>query len=674
MKTSDVELPNRGSTGGSNGSGGGLAAFFNLDWFGKKKKPKKKFKAGTHPSAGGPANSKTKVSQSVGDVLALLAADQAHRVGVFSDREFFEQFRAAAADKVPGLALDWISNDFVNDQPQGAKPIAPAVLGKLDAIVVGGSGDLPTRFRYALRQTHAHAPAVPVHWVAENWEFCAGTAAIPTEIDDVDALVFNHFEEFFGIKDPLQFRFEIIAEEGIKRSYLILGPSQSVNLNLKELAGPRKGPVCIKIHVAHPFLTRGRHYRFRICGDVFWKDSFTIIHGSHQFFKNPNKRQEFRLIDLVVRNGRVIMTVPNYDLDMGENDEITVGSGATKTLVKRSRKRPVELVEFAPQHKVSETRNYLAAAYHGYGTSFWYALEEGFSKQPGKVASIAANHLCRVGVENRDDIAFRPEELQAVAQAQAAGYMINPVCLPIAPETSRLTFGFNFDASNPPFQHYIIRYYGADGRYLGESRFEKRVMGPVFAADFLAQWNGNNRDQAVTALVAPDHIKEGLAPQRLVTTADMVVRHLDTGDQDMTEFQNSWRNLGALVPTLPHWLHPSIGVVGRTNVIGRVRCKDGYRTGVFVANASGNLNYDMAADVEVSAVNHAGRRLSYFHTLPAFGSAILWLDDLLPDLRKHLGGSGIATLQVKSPDADLTAHVIGLSPRGAVGLQHLWGY
>jgi len=128
------------------------------------------------------------------------------------------------------------------------------------------------------------------------------------------------------------------------------------------------------------------------------------------------------------------------------------------------------------------------------------------------------------------------------------------------------------------------------------------------------------------------------------------------------------------VPTLPHWLHPSIGVIGRTNVMGRVRCKDGFRTGVYVANGSGNLRYDMTADVEISAINHSGRRLSHFLTLPAFGARVVWLDDELPGLAQHIGPSGIATLQVKCADADLTAHVIGVSPLGAVGVQHLWGY
>jgi len=114
--------------------------------------------------------------------------------------------------------------------------------------------------------------------------------------------------------------------------------------------------------------------------------------------------------------------------------------------------------------------------------------------------------------------------------------------------------------------------------------------------------------------------------------------------------------------------------MGRTNVIGRVRCRDGYRTGVFVANASGNLKYDMAAEVEIAAINHAGRRLSHYLTLPAFGSQIVWLDDVMARLKEHVGESGIAALQVLSADADLSAHVVGLAPHGAVGLQHLWGY
>jgi hypothetical protein len=82
----------------------------------------------------------------------------------------------------------------------------------------------------------------------------------------------------------------------------------------------------------------------------------------------------------------------------------------------------------------------------------------------------------------------------------------------------------------------------------------------------------------------------------------------------------------------------------------------------------------MKARIEISAINHEGDRLSHMLTLPPFGAEIVWLDDVLPTIGQHIGESGVAALQVKSADADLTAHVIGLSPQGAVGAQHLWGY
>lgn len=393
MKTSDLELSGaKGSDGKKSKSGAmGVAGLF--DWLlPKAKTKKKKFKMGTLPSS--PAiDTKTKVSQSSADVVALLKADGVRRVAVHGDQAFYETFRAEAG----GIDTVWMSTDIFGDQPKGAMPVAAATVADCDAVVVGGP-DAATKYRYSLRLALTHAATKPVHWVAQNWEFCAGTAAIPLEIDDVDALAFNHFEEFFGIKDPIQFRFEIIAEGETRRSYLVLGPSQSVNLNLRSLMADRKSAVCMKVFVAHPFLTRGRHYRFRVCADVFWKDSFTIIHGSHQFSKNPNKVQPFRLIDSVVRNGEVVMTVPNYDLDMGSDDEVKIGMGSGESTLKRARHRPVEEVHFNRSGPPATDRRYFAASYAGYGTSFWYALDQGFSQKPGKIASIAANHLCRVEI------------------------------------------------------------------------------------------------------------------------------------------------------------------------------------------------------------------------------------------------------------------------------------
>ncbi|HVJ43784.1 MAG TPA: hypothetical protein VM639_19940 [Dongiaceae bacterium] len=663
MKTADVEI-----SGARRAPWHELVSLLNfrLPW---RRTARKRYKGGTPATAGAGGESKTRTSRSLAQAIAEISRDGGQHIGIYGDAAFFQSARAAAGN----LDCRWFSNDFLTDQPQGAARLTADALTELDAILVGGR-DVATNYRLVLRQMLVAAPEIPVHWVAENWEFCGGTLAVPQEIDDVDALIFNHFEEFFGVKDPLQFRFELVSEAGTQRAYRILGPNQAVNLNLRELMPGRSDAVCLRIWITHPQLTRGRHYRFRPCADVFWKDSFTIVHGSHQFFKSPNRRQEFRLIDGVVRRGHAIMTVPNYDLDMGSNDEITIGTGADKVLKKRSRRRPLEEVHFPRQEKASDQRHYYAFGYHGYGTSFWYALEEGISSQPGKQASLSGNHLCRVGVDNRSNVMFRPEERALIEQATAAGFMIHPCCLPILPDGGPLGFGFNFDASNPPFEDYYLRFYDRAGRFVGDYRYHKDAIGPALIDEVLKLAPEAARNSATMALVAPDYLSIDLAPQRLITTADLIIRHRITGDQDATEFQSSWRNLGTQIPTLPHWLHPSIAVMGRTNVIGRARLKNGHRTAVFVANASGNLNYAMTAQCEINVINLAGLRRSHIVALPAFGAEVVWLDQVIPDLATHLGDAGIGTLQVKSSDADLTAHVVGLSPDGAVGLQHLWGY
>jgi hypothetical protein len=658
MKTADVDLSQAGKPGRL------LGSFFGVG--DARKAPK--LKVGTHALAGDLAGGQTQISQSVGDVLTLLRADQATKVGVHSDKGFFDSFKAQAGD----LACLWLSNDFVVDQPLGALPLSGDRLESCQAIVVGGS-DVATKFRLTLRCTLAHAPLVPVHWVADNWEACAGTIAVPQEIDDVDALVFNHFDEVFGLKDPLQFRFEIIAEEGIKRRYQVLGPSQSTNINLKEFASERSGPVCLKVSVSHPGLAGGRHHRFRVFADMFWKDSFAIIHSAYPLHESANREQSLRLIESVLRGGRVMMTVPNYDPDVGADDAILIGTGLDKKEQKRSRTRPVEVVQFERRETPGNTHDYFSVSYKGRGTSCWYAFEEGCFTKPGKQGSISINHLHKTGVGDRADAAFRPDELRVVEQAVAAGFMMQPCFMPVMHGRSKLAFGFNFDASNPPFEHYWLRFHAVDGTFLGEMRWHKDFTGPAFIEDVLEAWGSPERFRAAAALVAPDHLKIGIAPQRFVTTANLVVRHLETGDQDATELPSSWRNLGTVVPTLPHWLHPSIGVMGDTNAIGRVRCRDGFRTGVFVGNASGNLKYDMTAEVEIAVINHAGRRVSHYLRLPAFGSQIVWLDDVIARLKEHAGEGGTAALQVLSADADLTAHVIALSPDGAVGLQHLEG-
>ena len=130
-------------------------------------------------------------------------------------------------------------------------------------------------------------------------------------------------------------------------------------------------------------------------------------------------------------------------------------------------------------------------------------------------------------------------------------------------------------------------------------------------------------------LVSPDWKKMNIDPQRINAFGNLVVRNKHTGDRDVTEFQSCWRNLNATIDGFPHWLHPSKGVVGRTNIVGQIRSARGLRTGILAVNGAGNLNHSDPRHGQGS-VACSGRRLERpaEAELTAFTGRVLWADQL----------------------------------------------
>src|SRR5690606_13463585 len=134
----------------------------------------------------------------------------------------------------------------------------------LDAALCAGP-DLASRYRQGLRLMAAGDRSRPVLWVGEGFEFCGGTPSAPPAGSEVEGLLFNHFQEFFGVKDPLQFRIEIFHGPEVKRFYRILEPNQSMVIRLSDHVPERRYPTSLAAFVEHPILTRERHYRLRLC-------------------------------------------------------------------------------------------------------------------------------------------------------------------------------------------------------------------------------------------------------------------------------------------------------------------------------------------------------------------------------------------------------------------------
>ncbi len=599
-------------------------------------------------------------------VGARLAELGARRVLLHGDAAAY----AGAKVELPSLDLQWVSH-VLDDVKAGAAYAEDVDWCSVDAAICVGA-ELTARYRQALRLMAAHEVTKPVFWVGNGFEYCGGTLSAPLEADEVEGLLYNHFQEFFGVKDPLQFRIEIYHGPDVKRYYRILEPNQSMVIRLSDHIKVRQYPVSLAAFVEHPVLTRDRHYRLRLCADIFWKDSFTTLHSGHEFNRSPDHKVEFRVPAWTVRDGTIALTIPNFDRKATAAEEIEAISGGTSTKTARKSEFYIDQ-SLLMRGNVGEDQM-LGWRYRGFGGSNWFVLEGTKALAGGHQGNIAGNHHASCPIVDRADLKADATELARFRQVNEAGFLLEAHPVPIMGAQSELIFGYESDASNPAQPFLQADFFNAGGQHIGRFNFTKRSPGPLFTHDILRLWGNPSASEARLAIISFDWEKAGLRHKGFKPMANLVVRNRRTLDQDFTEFQSCWRNLGAAVPGFPHWLTDQLAVVGRSNLFGRVRCDKGLRTVVMLLNGSGRLNYRSLARTDLIAINNNGQRIQAQVEIPAFTWRLIWLDEVLPNLAAHLGDSGNGAMLVQSGDADLNTQIVTTSPTGAVALQHLWGY
>lgn len=609
----------------------------------------------------------TKISQGLDQVTKVLRADNVRRLLVQGDRAFFGQVKAA----LPDLSLQWSSSSY-HDVMDGALNPEGVDYAAIDAIICGG-GDAVTCYRHAVARLADFDGSKPVHWVADNWEFCAGTLPTPSGITGGEIIVFNHFQHFFGVKDPLQFRIETLQGEARKYFYRILQPNESLLLHLSDLAGDMDRPICVLVHVSHPMLTRGRHFRYRVCADLHWRDSFTTLHGAHEFLTSPDYHFEFRLAHGSFRAGEVALTVPNYGLDMGDDREIriTADGEPRRTAVRNS---GIYLEEVKTPTCGLDGNRSIGWTYRGYGGSFWFALEDEGNLIGGHRGCILGNHHQSVPILDRHQTPPDDAELDWYRRMAQSGFIVRPHALPLVDAAAPFRFGFEWDGANPPVNRFHVHYFDGAGSPIGDAPYRKTRPGPAFGEDLLAAWGDPAGSAAKLAIIAPDWIGGRLRHKGMKKMANLFVEMRGTKDRDATEFQDCWRNCGVVVEGLPHFANPSAAVFGRSNLFGRVRCDPGYRTAVVAIHGAGWLGHRGTAHLEIMVRDLEGSPIVASADIPAFCWRVLWLDELFPDLMKHLAPDHFGALLVQCHDADLNCQLLTVSDQGAVGLQHLWGY
>lgn len=602
----------------------------------------------------------TRISQSLQQVLKQINEDQIQKVLIVGSKSFRDEIAAAS----PHLSLSWASTN-IDDILSGAENPHAIDLVSFQAVVCGGP-EVASNYRVALTKMYSVDQSRPVYWVANDWEFCGGTFPVPAEIDDVEVMLFNHFQHFFGLKDHLLFHIQVICGKEEKRFTRILAPLQSMTLRLSDYFPNRREAAAFAALVHYPNLTRGRHYRLRMVGDVFWQGSLTTLHGVHEFNRSPSHKFKFRAAVPDLRNGDVILTLPNYARDLADPNVLISMDAETKTYV-RKHENLIDQVYVKAADTVG--KSYIGWNYEGYGGSNWYILAPKLG--PNGKGALAANHHASVPVVQPSVTPMEPAEREQIKRLRDVGYVLDPYLLPVTRADEILSFGFNCASASPPVSDYILHTFDVDGQLLGQHLYKKLDSEAIFTED-LPHVSDNPRVALVS--ITPDFERIGIRRKELKLQFDLVVRHRSTGDWDMTEGQTSWRNVGIAVPGTAHFAGPMGAVIGRTNLTARARSGRGFNTAVVAVHGSGRINYKQKAKLKIAVYALDGSSREAEVSVPSFTARLIWLNELWPDLASFLGPNGIGPLLVTSQDADINCNIVTTSTDGAISLQHMWGY
>lgn len=564
-------------------------------------------------------------------------------------------------------------DDSITPDGTEKKILHGANFAETAAIVVGGKG-LNTAWPQILRQLYQKGvtlPPFPVLWVGEGFEWCLGSLAFPENAVDADVFLFHHWATYAGMKDHILAQIRVFDEHQEKIWTRIMAPSETIRLQLNEILPDRQGTTGIRVETYHPKLIGRRNHRWRPFADVYSERSLTSLHGTHEPPK-PKRVSQF-IVDVVRGSAdRLVVTLPNYYHDLPDTTE--------DVAFKLCDPGGITLSEASQDRKVSQTISSLTVdmasapadatqcriKYRGAGGSFWYN-----QKNYSGIDCLAANHTVSSPYEIVE--ATRGKGDPEIDQLEKQGVIIWPYPVPVTPEDSPIEFGFNFLCSQPEFHHYRGIMIDGSGESIGALTFNHSGQSHCMVSDMLASAPPEDKARTKMVIVIPDWAAEGRRPDQVRIDGLMIAKCRATGDYDNTEFQNSWRNVGAKVPRYRHWLFDNMMLTGRTNLKGRFNQRPDIRNGIMLINSSGRLDYDTSARVTVQVVAANGFTIGKPVTVGPHGYQLVWLEDLFPGLREILGGQE-ATVLAHSSDADCNGHMVTLRNDEAVSLQHMWGY
>lgn len=611
------------------------------------------------------ATKRNVASATLAERIAEIRAAGYGRIAVFSDSASFK----ACGSQLPNVEQVWISGDY-DDIREGARTIHAVEPNSIEGVLLVG-GDVATNYRQVVRWMDVKNILVPVYWVAQNFEYCGGAAPIAADCTDADVLIFNHFPDFFGQRDPLLVRVDVFDQQDREQKWFLVRPNESIRIRLSQWLPNRRGTACVLHHCAHPRLTLGRHYRWRSTAIYKWEESIAMAHSDTDFrppYERASTEHKIGIGSMV--GGKATITLPNYDGAIGPADAKAQALKYGEIVeIERETRFRIDETNFTHDGRKATFEDFFGVRFPGVGGSFWFSFDSGNAV---RARSLAANHSVRGELEPRIKRPSTGEAARFVADLTGHDIMLDPHALPVEAPTSPVEFGFEFDMNFPVLCRFDVHAFDANGQYLCVRPFEKKEPGAVYA-DTIVDALDLDRTKVRLLMLSPDWIAVGADPRGRGAAGNLVVRLRRTGDYDATEFQNSWRNLGFTVGSLPHWLSQERMLAGRTNLLCGIVGEATDRVAIACVNASGRKGYATDAEIVVRVVAADGTQIEGRTSVGAFCYKLVWLDEVVSGWRANLA-AGFGCLIVQSLDADLNASVVTIRADRAVALQHMWGY
>ncbi|PYR81816.1 MAG: hypothetical protein DMF87_03985 [Acidobacteria bacterium] len=405
---------------------------------------------------------------------------------------------------------------------------------------------------------------------------------------------------------------------------MLLQPGETVEVKLEELLPERSGPAALSVYTCAPVLTRGRHFRWRFCADAEWGGSITTLHGVHDI-PHATGSTEFIQSRSSFGNGRIVFTLPNHYDDLTDRGlAVECVDGPRVFTMTRDRSSRIDQVEI-PLHNGKEPifGDYIGCRFGQYTTPYWFSFEERAGHK-----HLSANHIQGQSFEflTKGAPSIPLGDLERALRDH--DIVTWPYCVPVLPVESGLEVGLSLDSSWPVLREFMLRFYSRDGRMLLGQPWTKSRPGLVYADELVGT-------------------------QTAVPTSEIGI---------------------VMVDQMPHWIHPSNHLVGGTNLYGRAVARDGWRVGALLVNGSGNLHHDVEIEYVVKLFDAAGRLCEAKRSIRPFTYQLVWLDELFPDFRRHLGEAGYGAIVIRARDGDLNGQLVTVNNHQSVSLQHMWGY